>query len=389
MIAVPDQVLDRDVARQKALVAAVDQFRKKALNEAAAYINQRLSQPVDNAKMGEVIAAAAANHSLYLKPIKWIGNPLVVTRGTYSTEPETLRMSAFLEVDQNALQQKLIADRAITLVGKYRTYVELFWNVPDKEVHPEVVATVVETIEDKLRQDGYEVVEFERIKGDLVALLESSEGKDADLYATDELQRFKANLALRNIDNRFENGKRILAEYADLLVGATINAIDVKSGELSIRTTVNATYFSQGEWHKLASASAVMSAPHIRGSTENLLDVAIQSTAKAVTDLKPRLKRQLGLRKDREKLLINQAREFSLYFGTADKDSFVEITRHLRQASKWQYKSADFKTRTVFITFAGAIDNLSDLIQLYLEGAGLKISVGEYSSGSNRIVFDG
>ena len=130
--------------------------------------------------------------------------------------------------------------------------------------------TLLATVEEGLRYEGYEVVEFERIKGDLVTLLKGDDSTD-DLYSSDELVRFKANLALRNIDSRFENGKRILADYADLVFGVTINSLEVVSNRVNVRVTLDATFFSQGEWMKLASKFDIHIAAGINERAEDLL----------------------------------------------------------------------------------------------------------------------
>ena len=117
------------------------------------------------------------------------------------------------------------------------------------------------------------------------------------MYAKDELKRFKANLELRNIDKNFVNGKRILADYADLLVGVTVNIVEVQNNELTVKMTSNATLFEQGQWLKLASSDDVKTVPHVRGSTENLVDVAKQVILAISKDLEPKVRKQLGQRK--------------------------------------------------------------------------------------------
>jgi hypothetical protein len=384
---VAEDVKDRDAARNRAKDDAVEHFRGLAIRQAAEAINQKLAQPVDSGKFKKVIDKAEVDHSLYISEFKWIKPPLVISRGSYSTAPESLRLSAYFKVDVNALKDVLIEDRAIAMVAQYRTYIEVFWNVPDKEVNREVVMTTVETIEDNFRQAGYEVVEFERIRGDLVDLLKAEGEEVEDLYANDELKRFKANLELRNIDKRFESGKRILADYADLLVGVTLNSIEVLDGNLTVRVTTNATLFEKGEWQKLAHADNAMTIPHVPGSTDNLIGLAKKVTLNSLAELEPKVQTQLALREQRGKQIKTTSREFSLVFSGVDKTLFDDIRRRLMKGSKWEYQTADFKQRAVYVNYKGNPDTLSDMVQMYLEGADIDIGVGEFAAGRNKIIF--
>ena len=385
-IEVRDDLETKDKARRSALEKAIVSFKQKALAEAAEDIGKRLAQPLNPQEISKSLIDAQKREGDFIKEFGWLGQPVVVTRGAYSTAPETLRLSAYVAVNKDALQQLLIGDRAITIVGKYRTYVELFWNVPDKDINPEVIETLVANVEDGLRTDGYEVVEFERIKGDLVSLLKASESTE-DLYSTDELKRFKANLALRNIDSRFENGKRILADYADLVFGVTINTLEVVGNQINVRVTIDATFFSQGEWMKLASFDKALRMPYMDGSQDHLIAVVKKTGLEALAGLTPKVQFQLALRKDREELNLSQEREFTIVFAGADKDQFGQIRQRLSKGTKWGYKRADFKSRSIYVSYSGNIDSLSDMVQMYLEGADLNPGMGEYSSGVNRILF--
>lgn len=385
-IEVPDDLESKEKARQTALEEAVSAFKQAALKEAASDIARRLSQPTNEGQIARVLEDAYKQESRFIREFGWVTQPSVLTRGTYSTAPETLKISAYVSVDQEALQSLLIAEKIITIVGKYRTYVELFWNVPDKEINPEVVQTLLATVEDGLRYEGYEVVEFERIKGDLVTLLKGDDSTD-DLYSSDELVRFKANLALRNIDSRFENGKRILADYADLVFGVTINSLEVVSNRVNVRVTLDATFFSQGEWMKLASFDSALQVPYVEGSTDYLIGVVKKVGVNALAGIKPKVQSQLALRKDREELNLTQDREFTLVFKGMGKEQFGKVKKRLSKGSKWAYKRADFKSRSIYVAYVGNIDSLADMVQMYLEGADLDPGMGEYASGVNRILF--
>jgi len=379
-------ISDKDKARKDAVRSIIVDLKQRAFREAAQKVNQEVAQPMDLTQFNQVVNRASNNYQRFINEWK-ITKQLVETQSTYSSTPEVVQISAFFKINKVALRTILISEGGITPVAKYRTYVELFWNVQDKDIHPEVIATVIGNVEDKFRQAGYEVVEFEQIKGDLVALLKKQGKNDADVYATDELKRFKANLELRNIDKHFVNGKRILADYADLLVGVTVNTVEIQNNDLTVRMTGNATLFEQGEWLKLASSDYAKTVPHVRGSTANLIAVAKQVTLAISEDLEPKVRKQLGQRKSVAKIQKGQERNFSLIFKGIDKAKFNDIKSRLSKGSKWQFDGADFKTRVIHLAYEGNIDGLSDLVQIYLEGAGITPGIGEYSGSRNRIIF--
>lgn len=220
-------------------------------------------------------------------------------------------------------------------------------------------------------------------------MLKAEGGDVEELYSSDELKRFKANLELRNIDKRFESGKRILADYANLLVGVTINSIDVVNQELTVRVTTNATLFEKGEWQKLAHAESAQTVAHVRGSTDNLIATAKSVTLKSTRELQPKVQNQLALRKERGKQQKQSSREFSLVFSGVDKQSFNKIRSQLSKGSKWTYQTADFKQRVVYVDYKGTADSLSDLVQIFLEGGGIQLGIGEFATGRNKIIFGG
>jgi len=391
-VKIPDDVKDREMARTRTARDAVETLKQSAFKEAADDINRQLAQPMDKTEFDKTVEKASKNYGLYVIDFKWIEKPQILTRGDYSTEAEHLRLSAYFEIDRVALREVLVSERAITLVGKYRTYVELFWNVPDTDiavVSPKVIAVVIENIEDQLRQDGYEVVEFERIRGDLVELLKTEGGDTDDLYSADERKRFKANLALRNIDHRFENGKRVLADYADLLIGVNFTEFRRKNNEIFVHLTTNATLFERGEWQKLGSSDQSRSGPYESRSISEEINVTKMVARSLMQDLEPKVRKQLAQRKTQQGLQEGSEREFALLFDGVDKERFDKIKRALRQGSKWKFETADLKKRTIYVSYEGKIDALADFVQMYLDLADMPLGSGEYTAGRNLIVFGG
>jgi len=377
---VPDDAVNHEATRTK----LVNELKLKAINEAADEVNHALSQPMDFDEFNRAITKANKNFSDYISEWK-LTNQVVDQKNTYLGTTESVRLSGWFAVDKTKLRRALVDGRAITTVAKYRTYVEAFWNVEDKDVNPEVMNVVIGNIEDQFSQSGYEVVEFERIKGDLVELLNRDEV--SGIYSSNELERFNANLELRNIDSKFENGKRILAEYADLLIGVTINSMEVSNRMMKVRLTVNATLFENGEWMKLASTDHTGSIPYVRGDTEGLIAIAKRVALSAAADLEKKARKQISLRKTKESIKLNEEREFALVFNTIDSNSFSALRKTVKNGSDWVYKGADPKNKIIRLGYRGQIDGLSDAIEDFLSGSSLKLGTPEFSSGRNRIIF--
>jgi hypothetical protein len=293
--------------------------------------------------------------------------------------------------------------------------VELYWNVPDKfenyppEMIKEIVSTVLENVEDYFSAKDYEIVEFESIRGELIALMQEMETggiSEDDLYSQDEYQRLQSNLALRSISNwssagvswqaqqgsqsQFEFGKRILADYADLLLGVTINTIEPsQDGHLvTIRLTINATLFERGEWVKLASSDAARSLPFEPGGINLIIEGGKVLSRQLAAELEPKIKHKLARRKAAEEVLTETEQVFIVVFKGASKQQFAQIKRRLSDSGRWEYKSTDVRKRTARIAFEGTIDNFADRLEMFLSGAGLEVGLPEYASSQRRIVFN-
>ena len=415
-VEVPSDVQDKNAARKRAARDAVEALKLEAFNKAALDINHQLAQPMDPGEFERAIAKTAANFRHYVIDFKWIDDPQVITRGDYSTAPESLRLNLYFQVDRKALRKALVSERAITLVARYRTFVELYWNVPGKfedfppEMIKETTSTILENIEDYFSQKDYEIVEFENIQGELIKLLMEHEAEgisEDDLYSQDEHTRLQSNLALRNISSwnpdsklswkaqegsqsQFEFGKRILADYADLLIGVTINSIEPSSDgrQVTLRLTVNATLFERGEWVKLASADAARSIPYEPGSVNLIIEGGKLLAQQLAAELEPRIKHKLARRKAAEEVLTGTEQVFIVVFKGASKQQFAKIKSRLADSSRWEYKSTDVRKRTARIAFEGSIDKFADRLEMFLSGAGLNVGLPEYVSSQRRIIFE-
>ena len=418
-VEVPSDVQDKNAARSRTARKAVEALKRKAFQQAADDINHQLAQPMNPEEFERAVAKTSANFQNYVIDFKWIDAPQVITRGDYSTESEKLRLNLYFQVDRKALRKALISERAITLVGRYRTYAELYWNVPGKfedfppEMLKETTATVLENIEDYFSAKDYEVVEFENIRGELIKLLNAAEGNEGfssisedDLYSQDEYTRLQSNLALRCISkwssggvswqaqqgsqSQFEFGKRILADYADLLIGVTINSIEPSSDgrQVTLRLTLNATLFERGEWIKLASSDASRSLPYEPGSINLLIEGGKMLSRQLAADLEPKIKHKLARRKAAEEVLTGTEQVFIVIFKGASKQQFASIKSRLTDSNRWEYKSTDVRNRTARIAFEGSIDNFADRLEMFLSGAGLSVGLPEYVSSQRRIIFE-
>jgi len=381
---VTKRVPDNAVSNEETVTKLVNELKLKALNEAADDINHALSQPMNFDEFNKAIRKANKNFQKYISDWK-LTNKVVDQSKNYLGTIESVRLSGWFAVDKDKLRKALIEGRAITTVAKYRTYVEAFWNVDDKDASPELMQVVISNIEDSFSQNGYEVVEFERIKGDLVKLLNKDEV--SGIYSSDELERFNANLELRNIDSKFENGKRILADYADLLIGVTINSMEVVNQMMNVRLTVDATLFENGEWVKLASSDKTGSIPYIRGNTESLISIAKRVALHTAEDLEKKARAQISLRKTKENIKLGEEREFTISFNKLDSSTFSKVRKEIKNSSDWKYKGADHKSKNIRLDYRGSVDSLSDSVEDMLNKSGINAGSAEFISGSNRIIF--
>jgi len=383
---VPEIIKDRDAARRQTAQRIINDMKLKAFHEAAQDINHALAQPMEKDEFARAVKKASKDYPNFI--MDWeMTNQVVVTRGPLSVQPEFVKLSAYFRIDKKLLKQALVRERAITPVAKYRTYVELFWNVPEKDVHPEAVDTILASVEDYFAQKGYEVVQFEQIKGNLVQRVKEEGRNTDDLFSKDEVTRFKANLELRNIDKKFVNGKRILADYANLLIGVTIKAVEQRGGMLHVRLATDATLFERGTWVTLAHSEQTASIPFRRGHMDNLTEVSRRAAVRMSTYLEPKIRKKLALRTTLEEITTTEIRDFVLVFKDMDKTQFAKTKSLLRGGSKWEFKGADFQTKTVHLGYEGRIDSLAERVGIYLEGARLNLGVPEYSTSGNRILF--
>ncbi len=385
---VSEKLSDRKKAHTQAVNWLLESLKRKALKEAALEVNHSLAQPMDQTEFDYAIEKANRNFQDYITDWKLTQKVLDTTK-TYLGTKESVRIGGWFAVDKEKLQRTLVDDRAITAVSKYRTYVEAFWNVPGKEINPEVVEIMIGNVEDHFTQKGYEIVQFERIKGDLVELLDREGEKIDDLFSQDELAKFEANLDLRNVDSKFVNGKRILANYADLLIGVTINSMVVRDRMVRVRVTINATLFENGEWRDLAHQDGMATAPYVRGDTDTLIAVTKRVTQDTVALLETKTRKQIALRKSKEEIRVNEEREFTLVFRKADKRMFNNLKKKLKNGQDWVFKGADTKNNTVRLGYRGTIDDLADGVDDFLGGFDIRSGMPEYSRGQNLILFGG
>ena len=380
---------NRDFENAKeAISRAVPDLKLKAFHEAAGDVLHALPQPMQESEVQRCIQKTAKDYLNFLERWKLVKHE-ISKKQSGNTIEKAVKFTAYFVVDKPKLREALVKERAVAVIAKYKTYVELFWNVPEKEISPEVVNTLIERIEDHFSQQGYEVVQFERIKGKLLKLVQQEEEQRLDsLFSANELQRFKEDLALRNIDTRFVNGKQILAEYADVLIGITISALEVSPDRmLTMRLAANATLVERGEWLSLAAADAVTSVPYVAGSTNSLIEVSEMAARKLFDELEPKVTTKLAQRKDIEIVQTTEERDFEVVFSQHSPEEFDQIRKSLGRVDKWEYKTTDIQNRMVILGYRGRADQLADIIEVSLSVIGIGVTPPQISAEGNRIEF--
>jgi hypothetical protein len=371
---------DREEDLKRAVQDLVESLKRDAFYEAAAEINHDLAQPMDATEYRRAVDSAAKNFTDYLNDWNYIDQKV---------NGSEVEISAYFQIDKSALRASLVANRAIVTVAARKTYVELFWNVPNKKINPDVVMSALKNTEDSLAQKGYEVVQFDRIKGKLLKLLEDQGEAMDDPSTQDELARFSANLELRNIDSRFKNGKQILAEYADILVGITVSAIEVTSSRmLKVRLAAEVTLFERGEWVTLTNSDAGTGMlPYVAGSTDNMIATTRMAAHRLFKDLEPKMRDKLAKRKAVEEVVDGSPQDYALVFKGFKTAAFNKIRRALKNSKHWKTQKVDMGSRTVHVTFEGSKDEMADDAQAVLAKKGVDVGDPSFSSDGRKIFF--
>jgi hypothetical protein len=402
---------DRDVAIKRAARKAVGALKKVAFQQAADDIKHRLDQKTDDEEFDRAVAKASQNFQSYILEMK-IFESTVSKRSDYSTAAETLRFSVYFVVDTKDLQKDLIAGRGITDVGRKRTYVELYWNFPGKkesfpaEMIEETTKAIVENVQDYFLMKNYEIVEFERIQNDLIKLAQQAEVEgisEDDVSSQDKYDRLMSSINLRNISNwstgkakegsrsQHEVGNDILADYAELLISATINAIEENKQErtLTVRQTIKAKVFERGEWIPVGMADGFSTKPTSGTPKINFIVEMNKNLArKLATELEPKISHKLARRKIAEELITQGEREFTVVFKGLTKRQFSKIRRLMMKSNRWEYKATEVSNRLVRVSFEGGIDKFVIGMEDMFDDAGEYVGIPDYKSNESKIIFD-
>jgi len=402
---------NRDVAIKRAAKKAVESLKKVAFQQAADDIKHRLDQKTDDKEFDRAVAKASKNVQSYI--LEWkIIESTISKRSDYSTAAETLRFSVYFIVDKKDLQKDLIAGRGITDVGRKRTYVELYWNFPGKkerfpaEMIEETTKAIVENVQDHFLMKNYEIVEFERIQNDLIKLAQQVEAEgiaEDDISSQDKYDQLMSGINLRNISNwstgkakegsrsQHEVGNEILAKYAELLISATINAIEENKQErtLTVRQTIKAKVYERGEWIVIGMSDGFSTKPTSGTPKINfIVELSKNLARKLATELEPKISHKLARRKIAEELITQGEREFTVVFEGLNKRQFSKIRRLLMKSNRWEYKATEVSNRLVRISFEGGIDKFVIGMEDMFDEAGEYVGIPDYKSNESKITFD-
>ncbi|MCD6328341.1 hypothetical protein J7M28_12440 [bacterium] len=376
----PRGIKDRNRAKKEAIRLAVLELKMKGFLEAADEVRFSLAQGMNDEEYDRAVKKANKDFQTFINDWKIIKQEVPRKRAV-------VILTVYFKIDKAKLREALMTGRAIINRAKYKTYVELYWNVPGRDISPEICNTLIENVENYFARAGYNVVQFERIKGKLVRMLKDLGENTDDLYSQDELKRFKANLELRNIDSRFVNGKQILGDYADLLIGVTINNVEVTPDMmLSVRITVNATLFERNDWVSLASRNASGMVPY-DGGAESFFRVAERVALNVCEALEPGVADGIARREAIYRAQVTAARDFTLVFKGISSNEFRQINNRLMGSDLLAHKGSDAQARKVYVQYRGTKDALAGVVESVLRGAGFSFGPPEYSADDNTIVF--
>ena len=400
---VESDVQDKDSARKKAVRLGVEKLKQLAFEQAAKDLRGSLPQMEDD-EYERAVEKANRNYVDFIKDYKWIDDPKTVARSGNTTAPEGVRLNIYFVVDLDALKKALLSGSLMAEVVKLKTYVELYWNIPPTELEDagydpafleEMTATVIQNVEDQFSRTGYRILEFEKIQGDLEALMleAKTKGLDDDAGAKDEYSRLMLNLELRNLSqSKFKAGKRLLSENSDLLIGVAINAIELSQDfkKVTVRLTVDATLFereSTEEWVKLASSDSHRTIP-FRGDLSPIIEVGKLLSGTVVTDLLPKIRQKLVKRAATEDIVLKGEQTYIVAFPGTSNKVFKGIKKLIKEESEWERKKASTKKRELSYLYTGGIENFVEELEELLEDNDYEIRSASHKTGDNRVTIE-
>ncbi len=384
----PDFRQGPEMRWQSSLDKAIRPLQEEAFRHAAERVLSSINQPQSQQEFKKTINLIMSNARAYFVREPEVFKLIVKERGRYAKGAESALFSVAFFIDLEKLKNTLLKERAVVPVAKYKTFVELYWNVPGKEIRPEICQSMIENVESYFSEKGYEVIEFDQIKFKLVEMLKNEGKNTEDLFSENELTRFKANLELRDIDNSFQNGKRILADYADIVIGVTINSLDITPDRmLRSRVTVNSMLVERGNWVTLPSADAMDQLPFVSGVSDIYIQLVRSLADKACQAVEPKIRQKIGARKTVQTVKLENNRDFTLVFKDFSKSEYTVIKRKLMNGTKWEFQDGDLQARIVRLAFKGTKDSLADYVGMYLEGAEIAVDLPEYSEDGRKILF--
>ena len=401
---VDSDVQDKDSARKKAVRIGVEKLKQLAFEQAANDLRGNLPQMEDD-EYEKAVEKANRNYVDFIKDYKWIDEPKTVTRSGNTTAPEGVRLNIYFVVDLDALKKALLSGSLMAEAVKLKTYVEFYWNIPPSELEDagydpafleEMTATVIQNVEDQFSRTGYRILEFEKIQGDLEALMLEAKTKgldDDDAGAKDEYSRLMLNLELRNLSqSKFKAGKRLLSENSDLLIGVAINAIELSQDfkKVTVRLTVDATLFEREtteEWVKLASSDSHRTIP-FRGDLSPIIEVGKLLSGTVVTDLLPKIRQKLVKRAATEDIVLKGEQTYIVAFPGTSNKVFKGIKKLIKEESEWERKKASTKKRELSYLYTGGIENFVEELEELLEDNDYEIRSASHKTGDNRVVIE-
>jgi hypothetical protein len=362
----------------RAVEALVEELKEKAFRQAAERVGHSMAQNIDQAELERSIDIAAENYQNYVNDKK-------IFKERWNEEGDQGEYSVWFAIDKTKLRKTLVEDRAVSTVAKYKTYVELYWNVEGKDINPDVLDGITSAAEGYLSEQGYRVVDFERIRSEVKLALGADDPEDR--AAADELAQIRANYELRNI-SKFDATKNTFSKYADLLVGITISAMELTPDDLMIvRVQAKTTLFEMGEWYEISEADGRAAVPYVAGSVDSAISAAKQATRKMLAKLHPKQEDKLKKFKAQSEVAETEPQSYEIVFQDMSGSDFNQARTTLKRYKRWKVSNTNTATKTVYVTFVGSKEDAADKALTLLEGAGLDVGAPSYSNNGRKIFF--
>jgi len=312
-------------------------------------------------------------------------------KGFFGGGPWLLTLEMRYLIKKDDILKEMAGDvGALAQIKKYDVYVELYWITKKEDMSPELIEAVRSNVEKILNDQGFNIVTFDKIRDDIL-VMQLKDRADLANIDVDRLDQFEKEFLISQV-SKYERGMSILEKYAQVVVGATINHLEVSDDKVAIKIASEAQLIRGGKRRVIGRADITREAPNAGGSQiaiDNLGGAAAQDLAgKTAGQMRKKLSEY---EKEQQVIIPDSPREFKLVFAGMSDDEFYTIRRLLKEnesGQDWKYLSENSSDKSVALEFKGRTGDLSDRVYDFLKSKNsMNIKVPESTQDSLKITF--